>query len=308
MSDRAARPECVIAVDIGGGTTKLALVNREGTLEQWSAFPTASPDADVFLARTLAAICDLQEKARVPLHGLAVSAAGFVSAGGVLTFNANLPWLEGARIGEVLERGAKLPVHVEADSNAACLAEYVFGSGCGTNRFLCLTGGTGLGVGMIAENKLLRIAHGCMGDAGHVIVAPDGPACSCGGRGCAEALVSTAVLRQRYGAMLCQEVSFRQLVEDSLRAASAACLLMEEAGRALGVAAASLASIFFPDRIAVAGGLAHAGETFFRAAEQSFRSHVGSLPASRATLALANSGAHAPLLGAAACLFYPELL
>src|SRR5271168_1713486 len=212
MSDKAS----VIAIDIGGGTTKLALVDRQSTIRNWQSFPTAAPNGEAFIDKVLAASRQVQSGAEVPVAGVSAAVAGFVSADGTLEYNANLPWLEGTPIAALLAEGLGLRVHVDADSNAACAAEYAFGQGRGACRFLCLTGGTGLGVGMMAHGKLLRIAHGCMGDAGHVIVQPNGPACTCGGHGCAEALLSTASLGKRYAEMSGRgEGGFRALVEDA---------------------------------------------------------------------------------------------
>ncbi len=251
----------------------------------------------------------LEAEASFPVVGVSVAVAGFVSSDGALEYNPNLPWLERVPIAATLTRELGRHVHVDADSNAAGLAEYLFGEGRGSRRFLCLTGGTGLGVGMVVNGKLLRIVHGCMGDAGHVIVSPEGPDCTCGGRGCAEALLSTASLGKRYsGINGHDDVEFRTLVEDARAGKLAACALLEEAGYWLGIAAASLASIFLPDRIAVAGGLSQAGDGLLRAAQASFRAHGGRFPLSRASLVRASTGEHATLLGAAAGFFNPELL
>jgi glucokinase len=299
----------VIAIDIGGGTTKLALVGRRGNICNWQSFPTAAPSAAAFMEEVVAAARQSQTAAASPVAGVAVAVAGFVGKDGSLEYNANLPWLERTPIRSLLERGLRLPVTVDADSNAACVAEYIFGQGCGASRFLCLTGGTGLGVGMIAEGKLLRIAHGCLGDAGHVIVLPQGPECSCGGLGCAEALLSTASLAERYAEASDKKgASFRELVQDAQLGKPQAQALLGEAGEWLGIAAASLANIFFPDRIAIAGGLSQAGDAFIATALASFRRHVGSFPRAGASLVRATTGEHATLLGAAASFFHPEIL
>src|SRR5271170_1666896 len=267
MSDEAS----VIAIDIGGGTTKLALVDRQGAIRNWRSFPTAAQNSEAFIDKVLDASRQMQSETETPIAGASAAVAGFVSSDGALEYNPNLPWLEGTPIASRLADELGLRVHVEADSNAACLAEYLFGEGRSSRRFLCLTGGTGLGVGMVIDGRLLRIAHGCMGDAGHIIVSPEGPACSCGGRGCAEALLSTAALGMRYAAARgAEDAGFRALVEDARNGLPAACALLEEAGYWLGIAAASLANIFLPDRIAIAGGLSQAGDAFFTAAQTSF--------------------------------------
>jgi len=299
----------IIAIDIGGGSTKLALISVKGAVERWRSFPTIASSGAVFLEKVIAACQGLQVESTVPVVGVSIAVAGFVRSDGTLAYNPNLPWLEDAPIGARLAAELGLRVHVDADSNAAALAEYTFGEGSGAYRFLCLTGGTGLGVGMVIDGKLLRIAHGCMGDAGHVIISPEGPVCTCGGRGCAEALLSTASLAKRYAeAVAVEDMDFRSLVEDAAAANSSARALLEEAGYWLGIAAASLANIFLPDRIAIAGGLSQAGDLFFQAAQASFRGHGGKLPLSLASFVRASTGEHATLLGAAAGFFNPELL
>lgn len=299
----------VIAIDIGGSSTKLALVDRQGAVQSWQCFPTVGPDAAAFMEEVAAASRQLLDEAKTPVAGVAVAIAGFVSAKGTLEYNSNLPWLEHAPIASLLMKELELPVHTDADSNAACVAEYVFGEGAGANRFLCLTGGTGLGVGMMADGKLLRIVHGCMGDAGHIIVSPLGPECSCGGRGCAEALLSTPSLAERYGQTTGRTgLDFRDLVRDGQLGIPQALVLLEEAGRWLGVAAASLAHIFLPDRIAIAGGLSQAGDRFMDAALESFHYHGGHFPLEQVSFVRATTGEYATLLGAAASFFNPKLL
>jgi glucokinase len=302
-------PANVIAIDIGGGTSKVALIDRQGVIRDRRSFPTYGPGGAAFVEKIVAVSRRLQANSVFPVAGISVAIAGFVTPDGDLEYNSNLPWLERTPLGAALKVELGLPVQVDADSNAACVAEYIFGQGRGANRFLCLTGGTGLGVGMIADGKLLRIAHGCMGDAGHIIVSPHGPACSCGGRGCAEALLSTASLAKRYAQVSGKpQANFRDLVEDMRLQDAEACQLLDEAGDWLGIAAASLANIFIPDRIAIAGGLSHAGDGFLAAAQASLRTHCGRFPLARASLVRAENGAHATLLGAAASFFHPELL
>lgn len=298
----------VVAVDIGGTTTKLAWVDRQGAVESWQIFSTSGANAESFVEKLLVAIRRLQAPSHNPVLGVSVAIAGFVTPDGTLEYNPNLPWLEGTPVATLLQRELRLPVHVDSDSNAACAAEYVFGQGKNASRFLCLTGGTGLGVGMIAQRRLLRVAHECIGDAGHVILLPGGPRCSCGGRGCAEALLSTAVLGQQYARQSGEEgATFRTLVRDAHAGNAIAAEILRQAGYWLGVAAASLSHILFPDRIAVAGGLSRAGPILFHAAEESFREHCGKFPLAGVSLVPAVTGEHATLIGAAAYIFHPEL-
>ena len=298
--------DCVLAFDIGGSATKLALVSDTGTMSAWRSFATHASDRTTYLDRLTASLRELAADTPETPLGIAGAIAGFLDEAMNLAYNPTLAWLEGADIHGALSSAFHLPVLIENDANAASAGEYLFGSGQGSHRFLCLTGGTGLGVGMVVNGEIVRAACGGLGDAGHIIVEPAGPACSCGGRGCAEAVLSTQFLAKRYSERQSSPQTFRNLVSAATAGEPLAQGLLEQAGRQLGIAAASLAHIFFPDRIAIAGGLSEAGAPLLSAAVSSFALHGGTYPVSLATIVRATTGAHAPLLGAAASFFQQQ--
>jgi len=234
---------------------------------------------------------------------LGVAIAGFVDeTRSHLAYNSNLPWLENFPLRQRLnEHFPALAIELEIDSNASTMAEYRFGSGKGFARFLCLTCGTGLGVGMTIDGVPLRFAFGCMGDIGHTILMRNGPACSCGGRGCAEALLSSNTLASDYKTkiQIAREITLRDVIEAAQSGEPAAIAVLGSAGEWLGMAVASMANTFFPDHIAIAGGLSAAGGLVLEPAERVFRETACEFARSRATFSAAQLGSSATLVGAA---------
>lgn len=298
----------VLCVDIGGTSTKAGIVQPNGNLAGVQSIPTRGPDAAAF-ARNL---CDLMERVQQAAYGesaecpeimgLGLAVAGFLNPDrSTMVYNSNLPWLENYPLRDHLAEHVRIPVELEVDSNAACMAEYCFGSGRGSRRFLCLAAGTGLGVGMAINGVPLRFAYECLGDPGHIILQRDGPLCTCGGRGCAEILVSAPSLAQRYREATGAEsdVSLRDVIDRAKQDDHIAISILREAGSWLGITAASLANIFFPDRIAIAGGLSAAGELLLDAAGHAFRSSASTFAQARASLCRAELGPLATLVGAA---------
>jgi glucokinase len=227
--------------------------------------------------------------------------AGFINpARDRLSYNPNMAWLEGFPLRAAVADALCTTVALEVDSNSSCLGEYRFGAGRGSRRFLCLVSGTGLGAGMAIDGALVRFMGECIGDAGHVVVAPDGPECPCGGRGCAEAMVSESeiVRNAQSGATL------REVMENARQSNGRAVEALATAGRALGVAMASLAQIFFPDCIALAGGLAEAGDLVLPHAEVAFRRSVNADARASVRVMKADLGWRATVIGAAAPLFH----
>jgi glucokinase len=295
----------ILCVDIGGTSTKAGIVNAAGELALLDSIPTRGPDAQSF-ADALCELIDCIRRAAVAegrqLSGLAVAIAGFLDPDrGRMVYNSNIPWLENFPLRDYLGQRFDMRVELEVDSNAACMAEYCFGSGRGSHRFLCLAAGTGLGVGMAIDGLPLRFAYECLGDIGHIIVQPNGPLCTCGGRGCAEILISAPVLAERYREKRASgsNVSLRDVISAARVDDDLAICILREAGEWLGIAAASMANAFLPDRIAIAGGLSAAGDLVMKPAERAFYSSASEFARSRASLCQAALGPMATLTGAA---------
>lgn len=294
----------VLCVDIGGTSSKAGILDAAGQLHNVHSIPT-KPDAATFidhLGDFIARTHDAAKAAGFVCSGIGVALAGFVStARDRLVYNSNLSWLEGFPIKDRLAERFDLPIEIEVDSNAATMAEYRFGSGRNSRRFLCITSGTGLGVGMTVDGVPLRFAYGCLGDIGHVIVEPYGPLCTCGGRGCAEILVSAPALARQFQerAPGAREATLRDVIEAAHAGTSVAIDILEHAGEALGIAIASISNALFPDHIAVAGGLSAADGFVLKPAERAFRESASILARSDVSFTKATLGTMATLIGAA---------
>ncbi len=282
----------VCAVDIGGTFTKVALVSREGDIEHFRRFPTAPPVED-FFERLCRVISDVRALGSEE-SAIGVSLAGFIDAAhSTLFYNPNLPWLERFPLRSRLAEAFRVPVSIEVDSNAAALAEFRFGTGAGAKRFLCLTIGTGIGGGFVVDGQLVRLTHECIGDVGHIVVDP-GPAgrrCTCGGSGCAEATVAAPAILEMAGGLASS-------LEDLPRSAAVE-LIFAEAGRHLGLLTASLSSIFFPDCIALGGGVCEASPLILASARAEFERSASAWSRAETRLVQARLGPRAPLIGAA---------
>jgi glucokinase len=284
-----------LAVDIGGSTTKIARITSDGAVEALSTIPTAGP-ADALIDAI---------GSRIGAHendlAIGIAVAGFVDESrSAMVYNPNLAWLEGFPLRLALEEAAGRRVFLEADSNAACLGEYRFGAGQGVRRFLCVTIGTGVGAGMTVDGELVRVAHGGLGDMGHVMVRPFGPACGSGCHGCAEALISSSGIEHRDGGSR----TAREIIDCAKAGEDRAMSVVTETGRLLGIALASYAVTFFPEVLAVAGGIAEAGELLLAPARQSLEESTGPFYRRNLRLRKAALGWQATLVGAAVPLIF----
>ncbi|MFD5283499.1 ROK family transcriptional regulator [Streptomyces rubrogriseus] len=151
---------------------------------------------------------------------------------GVLHRVTGFPEWDGYPLRDALERRLGVPVVVDKDTNAAALGLAVGGAGdeeggggAGAKSFAYLHLGTGLGAGLVFGGGVHRGARTGAGEFGHQVVQLDGPPCTCGARGCIEALCLAAVARGD----------------------------LAEAARVLGTGAANLAGLLDIDQVLLGG-------------------------------------------------------
>lgn len=287
------------AVDIGGTTVKLGLVGEDGAVLDRQEIPTsAGGEPGPLVNDIVAALRPLidahtAEGGSAPPVGVAV--AGFLDdARGSMIENANLSALCGFPLRDALAKQLGLDCTLEVDSNAAVIAEYRFGAGRGAGRLLGVTVGTGLGGGVVIDGELLRYTGQCAGDLGHIIVAPDGRRCTCGSRGCLEAMVCAAALAERAGGRAARDV-----IDGARNGDRASLDALAETGWWLGLGLAALSPIFAPRVIVVGGGIGVAGDLLLEPTRGSFRAHAASGVADRVTIVGSVLGRWAGTVGAA---------
>ncbi len=262
------------AIDIGGTSTKIGIVAEDGRIVRRERIPMRPRDDPVGVVEgivsSLRPMLEASNAETDPVSGIGVSVAGFLDRERLaMIHNANLPALREFPLRHALEERLSLDCRLEVDSNAAVVAEYRYGAGRGSTRLLGVTVGTGLGGGVIIDGKLLRYTGECAGDLGHIIVERKGRLCTCGARGCLEAMVNVAALSERVGGRAVPDILSSAREGDEL-----AEMALSETGWWLGLGLASLSPIFAPDRIVVCGGIAAAGELLLESTRASYRAHA----------------------------------
>lgn len=192
----------------------------------------------------------------VSVAGAAIAVPGLV-ADGVLRLVPNLGWRDVDVRTQLLGRspttGLRLDertLTVENEANLAALGELHAGTEP-AQSFLYISGEIGVGAGIVLEGRLFRGARGFGGELGHVTVRPDGPRCRCGARGCLEAYANQEALLMTAG--LAGTDPIARLVAVARAGAPAALMALEEAGSALGVAAADVVNLLDVDTVVLGG-------------------------------------------------------
>jgi glucokinase len=261
------------AIDIGGTNIKLGIVDEEGTIITRASVPTSRDgDPGPLVDAIVATLRPMMDAASVgdALSGIGVSVAGFLDPERQgMIHNANLVALREFPLRRALEERFLVDCPLEVDSNAAVVAEHRHGSGRGVARLLGVTLGTGLGGGVIINGQLLRFTGECAGDIGHIIVDRNGRLCTCGARGCLEAMVNVAALSERAGGR-----AVRDIITSAREGDQVAGKALADTGWWLGLGLASLSPLFSPDVIVVGGGISAAGNLLLEPTRASYHTHV----------------------------------
>ena len=189
------------------------------------------------------------------LLGVGVAVPGGVNdpADGVV--HADILQWRGIPLGRRLRTALELPVLMDNDVNTLAVGERLHGRGRDHRDLLLVTLGAGVGAAVIAQGTVYRGAHGDAGEFGHFPVAPDGPACVCGNRGCLEAVVGQRALVEKAHerAVLAPGDGPAELQATADAGSAPAREVYREAGAVLGRAVAGLITVVDPEAVVLLG-------------------------------------------------------
>lgn len=258
----------VIGIDIGGTNLRCALVAASGAiLEQRRTASGIEEGREFFCSRLLGGICELREWAAgrgITVTAVGAGVPGLIGRDGLIHSSVNMRPLEGLKLGDFLEEHISLPAACGNDANIIALGEQRFGAGRGLSSFLVATIGTGLGSGLILDNRLWTGTNGFAAEFGHVTVHPDGPPCPCGNQGCLEQYCSAgAVVRSARElipadllATVTEDLSAETVAALARQGVAGAGMAFERLGRWLGIALGSLSNTLNLQAIIIGGGVA----------------------------------------------------
>jgi glucokinase len=176
-----------LAIDIGGTKLAVGVVSTSGEL--LSRMQSQTPATDVWGA--LKNLIDAQMlQTDVRLEACGVGCGGPMTLGGERVSPLNIPDWRGFGLRSAIESATGLKTYIANDAQALVLGEVWCGSAVGVSDVIGMVVSTGVGGGIVSNNKLVTGHLGNAGHIGHVIVEPDGRLCECGAQGCLEAHVS----------------------------------------------------------------------------------------------------------------------
>lgn len=272
-----------LGIDIGGTNICYGIVNNNGDFLYENSIPTDTlPSAQDLVD---AVYNDVKKKA--DFIGIGIGAPSVNEKTQCIEFAPNLKWGDVVPLQELFAKKFKLEVTAVNDANAAAIGEKCYGEAADLENFAVITLGTGIGLGIFLNNKLVIGAHGLAGELGHSIVRRDGRECNCGNFGCLETYIAkTGIVRTAKeklefssGGSLLNEISPSDLSPTEIFKAArredpVALEVVDTVTRDLAFAISNLINILDVECVFLSGGISKNGNLLKRKTEKHLKSYV----------------------------------
>jgi glucokinase len=293
------------AVDIGGTKIAVGVVDDSGRVLARQQTPTQTagpwPQALTLIATMLRKAA---RDANATIAGIGIGSTGPLDPlSGKFENLDTIPQWSGASPVDDLAREFHVSVAMENDADAGALAEATWGAGRNKSRLIYITVGTGIGGGIILDGHLYRGVGGAHPEVAHQVLEACGPPCSCGLRGCWEALAAGPAMakwmqsRSEYTGS--PGLTARRIYEHAMAGDPLAARAVERETFYLGIGLANLVNLFTPDAIILGGSVMKSAGAFLTDIRKVIEQGCRFVPLDKVELSLASLGDDANLIGAA---------
>lgn len=191
-----------LGIDVGGTNLSVGVVDESykiiGRGSRRSHVPRPIED---FCDDIAAAALDAISAAGLTLsdfENCGIGCPGVInSKAGIVEYSNNLHYSNIPLSDMISQRLSSLKTYIDNDANAAALGEVLAGAAKGASSALVITIGTGIGAGIIVDNKIYSGCNGVAGEVGHTLLIKNGNLCTCGRRGCFETYASAIALKRQ---------------------------------------------------------------------------------------------------------------
>jgi glucokinase len=266
-------PKKYLTLDIGG-TKVLGAVFEDDKIVCRVKIKTKPQDGGELLeSKIIDLILEILIKAEVDIKdisAIAAGAAGIIDEkNGIIIYSPNLPW-KNYNIKHSIEEKFNVPFHIGNDVTLGTLGEWKYGIAQNKQNVIGIFVGTGIGGGLIINNKLYTGSKHAAAEIGHMSLNSEGQYCNCGQQGCFEAYSSKIAITRDIKAQIArgrktiltefQEIDSAPIRSKALKKAIQKddALVIEALDRAIyyiAQATGNLINIFDPDMVVMGGGV-----------------------------------------------------
>ncbi|MBS3651702.1 ROK family protein [Pseudaminobacter sp. 19-2017] len=250
----------VFGADVGGTKIQAALADMRGRIVSELVEPTDARGGRHVIEQLARINATLASRAGLPADRVLVGSVGIPGAFDLrskrLFMVPNIAGLEGSFFAKELEALVTFDVAVGNDVNMAAKGELWMGEGKGIDNFVFIALGTGVGMGIINERRILRGARGAAGEIATLPVGASGYDARTFHSGVLETMIGSAAIRDRYeGAGGQPGLTVRQIIDRIEGGDRIAGATLDEVARTLAEAILAVSAIVDPERVVLGGSI-----------------------------------------------------
>jgi len=292
-------------VDIGGTKIAAGIVDDSGRVLACRQAPTQTagpwPQALTLISTMLR---EAARDADATIVGIGIGSTGPLDPlTGRFQNLDTIPQWSGASPVDDLAREFNVSVAMENDADAGALGEATWGAGRNKSRLIYVTVGIGIGGGIIFDGHLYRGVDGAHPEVAHQVIDVNGPPCSCGLRGCWEALACGPGMAKWMASHSEYKgdpgLTARRIYEHAMAGDPLAARAVERENFYLGIGLANLVNLFTPDAVILGGSVMKSAGVFLKDIRKVMQQGCRFVPLDKVNLSLASLGDDANLIGAA---------
>jgi fructokinase len=244
-----------IGIDLGGTKTEGILLDEKFEIIERKRIPTNQQSGYYSILELIKNLVNgLKEKTNEETS-VGICTPGALSKNTGIIKNSNTQCLIGKDVKTDLEKILDQEISIENDANCFALAESKLGIAQNFDMVFGVILGTGVGGGLIINNKIHKGRTNIAGEWGHHSIRPNGNDCYCGRKGCVETYISGPALEKKWNKLTNQKKSVFDICKNSENQ-------MYETWKSdflenFGLSLANVIDILDPDAIVLGGGLSN---------------------------------------------------
>ncbi|MCP4137027.1 MAG: ROK family protein [bacterium] len=264
----------IVGIDIGGTNIKGILTNDSGKILSFKKIstPGSAQELDQAIYNLIEVLATSISISKIDIRAIGIGAAGSIDKKkGIIIKSSNIEFWDKYPLAKNVEKLTGIKVFLENDATVALIGGWWKGNGSKFRNWIMLTLGTGIGAGVIIDNKIYTGHTGNAMEAGHMAIDLKGKQCNCGNYGCFEQYASATALVnfaksyfRKYkdssvkARVKEEELTAKLVFEEAEKGDELALQALTDVGTYLGIGITNLINLFNPEAIILGGGLSQA--------------------------------------------------
>lgn len=256
--------QCFVGIDMGATHVRIGVADEMAHIigykkRKFQEEKSAKDEVILNIINLIEEVCTKNNGNKYVIKGIGIALAATFDRenGTIIKWPNNKKW-NGLRLLEMLKGYYHVPIVLEDDANAAAIGENIAGAGVGYKNLIYITVSTGIGCGIILNNRLFTGATGWAGELGHIKVTNDKIVCTCGAEGCLQAVASGPAILKRYikhTGVFEPDLTLEQVAKRAIKGDANAIEVFDIAGTYIGRSIANIAMVLDVPLFILGGGV-----------------------------------------------------